>query len=192
MPSLLMPTRTFHSKDCARRAMTQHRDDKGDQPLRQHLASVAANLRDGTLDADDAAWLSNALTRIADGKPADIELGLRYQRADMLAAIKARDCILRGAALIMMPGLPLIEAANRIHRAMLRYRESAWQRERQLDTCPPRYRGTLREMAWQALRLWDAVPSASRIRRILAEGRRPMSVSGGKADLSQTSLNRRE
>jgi hypothetical protein len=105
-------------------------------PLRQHdLASIAANLRDGAIDAGEAAWLSDALSKIADGEPADIALGLRQQRAEMLAATKARDCILRDAAKTM-PGLPLTEAANRIHNAMLRYRESAWRRERQLDACP--------------------------------------------------------
>jgi len=137
-------------------------------PLRQHdLASIAANLRDGAIDAGEAAWLSDALSRIADGEPADIALGLRRQRAEMLAAKKTRDCILRDAAKTM-PRLPLTEAAKRIHRAMLRYRQTAWRRERQLDACPARYRGTLREAAWQALRLWDAVPSARSIRRVLA------------------------
>jgi hypothetical protein len=140
-------------------------------PLRQHdLASIAANLRDGAIDAGEAAWLSDALSKIADGEPADIALGLRQQRAEMLAATKARDCILRDAAKTM-PGLPLTEAANRIHNAMLRYRESAWRRERLLDECPTRYRGTLREMAWQALRLGDAVPSTRSIRRVLASAR---------------------
>src|SRR5450755_3238351 len=59
-------------------------------PLRQRdLAFVAAAVRDGTLDASDAAWLSGALSEIADGEPADLALGLRRQRAAMLAAIKA-------------------------------------------------------------------------------------------------------
>jgi hypothetical protein len=69
---------------------------------------------------------------------------------------------------MMLPGLPLAEAANHIHSAMRRYRESAWQRERQLDDCPLRHRGTLHEMAWRALRAWDAVPSVRSIRRVLA------------------------
>jgi hypothetical protein len=152
-----------------------HDDDEGDDerdlqpvtaPLRQHdLASIAANLRDGAMDAGEAAWLSDALSKIADGEPADIALGLRRQRAEMLAAKKTRDCILRDAAKTM-PGLPLTEAAKRIHRAMLRYRESAWQRERLLDQCPARHR-----WEWQALRLRDHVPKPRSIRRVLASAR---------------------
>jgi hypothetical protein len=34
----------------------------------------------------------------------------------------------------MTPGLPLIETANRIHRAILRYRESAWEPQCYLAT----------------------------------------------------------
>jgi hypothetical protein len=41
-----------------------------------------------TLAADDATWLSDALSKIMDGEPADIALGLRLTRAEMLAAIK--------------------------------------------------------------------------------------------------------
>jgi hypothetical protein len=142
-------------------------------PLRQHdLAFVAAAVRDGTLDAENAAWLSDVLSKIADGElPADIALGLRRPRADTLAAKKARDCILRDAAKTMLPGLPLVQAAAHIHSEMLRYRQGAWRRERLLDECPLRHRGTLREMAWQALRLRDAVPSTRSIRRVLASAR---------------------
>jgi hypothetical protein len=126
-------------------------------------------MREGLpLDADDAMQLADALDRIADGEASDIALGIRRQRGDMLAAIKARDCILRDAT-AMLPRLPLIEAANRIHIAMVRYRESTWRHERHLDECPRRHRGTLREMAWQALRLRDHVPSPRSIRRILAD-----------------------
>jgi hypothetical protein len=95
-------------------------------PLRrQYLAAVAAVLRDGTpLDADDAALIADVLNQIAVGVAPDVAFGLRRQRADTLAAIKARDCILREAARTM-PGLPLTEAAKRIHIVMLRYRETA-------------------------------------------------------------------
>lgn len=139
-------------------------------PLRQHdLAFVAAAVRNGTLLASDAAWLSAALSKIANGEAPDIALGLRRQRADMLAAIKTRDGILRDAAKTM-PGLPLVGAASRIYTEMLRYRQGAWRRERHLDQCPICHRGTLREMAWQALRLRDHVPKPRSIRRILSEG----------------------
>jgi hypothetical protein len=134
--------------------------------VRQHLRSVAAHLRDGVLlDADDARRMADALDQIARGVAPDIALGLRRQRADLRAAIKARDCILRNAAKTM-PGLPLTEAANRIHVAMLRYRESAWRRERLLDQCPARHR-----WEWQALRLRDHVPKPRSIRRVLASAR---------------------
>lgn len=138
-------------------------------PIRQRLASVAAALRAGArLDADVAALIANALDRIVDGEPADAALGLRRQRADLLAAIRARNRILRDAAATMLPGLPLVEAANCIHKAMLRYRESAWERERHLDQCPLRHRGKLRGAAWEALQQRDHVPSPRSIRRILA------------------------
>ena len=71
-------------------------------PIRQRLASVATALRAGApLDADVAVLIADALDRIVDGEPADAALGLRRQRADLLAAIKARNSILRDATAAM-------------------------------------------------------------------------------------------
>src|SRR6266404_4508655 len=134
-------------------------------PLRQRLASLAVTLRDGTLPASDVAWLSDALSDIADGEPADAVLGLQCPRAEMLASIKARNRILRDMAKALPSNLSLSEAASRLHKELLRYRESAWRRERLLDQSPARHR-----WEWQALRLRDHVPKPRSIRRILAEG----------------------
>jgi hypothetical protein len=135
--------------------------------IRQRLASVAVALRGGVaLDADDSVQLAEALDRIAQGVAADVAFGLRRQRADMLAAIKARDYVLRDAAKNLPPSLTLAEAAGQLHRELSRYSASAWRRERLLDQCPARHR-----WEWQALRLRDAVPSTRSIRRVLANAR---------------------
>jgi hypothetical protein len=137
-------------------------------PLRLDHAFTQA-LRDGTLAERDRQWLANQLDAAVD-EPANAAaaLGLRRQRADRLARMEDRNRIFRAAAASLPSGFSGVEAATRIRSEILRLRQTSWQRERSLSDCPPRHLGTLREYAWRALRMHDAVPSVRTIRRALA------------------------
>lgn len=133
-------------------------------PLRLDHAFTQA-LRDGTLAEHERQWLANQLDAVIDEpEKAAAALGLDHQRADRLET----HHVFREAAASLLPGLSATEAATRIHRELVRLRETSWLRERTLSDCPPRHLGTLREYAWRALRLHDAVPSIRTIRRALA------------------------
>lgn len=90
-----------------------------------------------------------------------------HRSPQTLAALAERAALLRKAADRFFPGASQREAARRLREAMSRYREGRWRRERTEPQCPVRHDEKVTALFWQLLRLHDAVPSISTIRRAL-------------------------
>lgn len=127
-----------------------------------------ADLRAGRLNSEDLDALASALD-LAINKPADAAaaLGLQRSKQEWSFLTAARNQILREAAATLPTALSVSAKADLIRSAFLNYRAGAWRRDRSLDKCPARHRGTLRDFAWRALRMHDGVPTTRTIRRIL-------------------------
>jgi hypothetical protein len=84
-----------------------------------------------------------------------------------MLALDERDRFLIEAARFF-PGASDREAARQLHTALLRYRETAWRRDRAEALCPPRYAGTVKATLFFVLKAHDRVPGDRTIRSVLA------------------------
>ena len=83
-------------------------------------------------------------------------------------ALELRNELLRDAACQFFPNLIPTRQADEISPLYNRYRAIPWARgECDLDECPIKYLGTVRELFWKALKLHDASLGVERIRKIL-------------------------
>jgi hypothetical protein len=141
--------------------------------VRQHLRSVAADLREGVLlDADDAVRLANALEKIAQGVAPDIAFDLRlkpgqHRTQDQIAA---RNDLLRQTARTFWPDAIVTEQARQLCGALKRYRGGRWERERSAVACP-HPRGTLAAHLWRLLHHRDRAIGERQMQRILTSAR---------------------
>ena len=136
--------------------------------VRQHLKSVAADLRDGVLlDADDARRMADALDKIAQGQSADVALGLKLKPGQHRSQdqIEARDVMLQEAARVFWPDASPTEQARQLSRALKNYRSDRWQRDRSEVECPHRS-GTLASYLFRVLRLRDRSIGQRQMERI--------------------------
>ncbi|WP_141933926.1 hypothetical protein [Bradyrhizobium sp. UNPA324] len=123
-------------------------------PLRLDPSSLTA-LRDGSLDAADAARLAEAL-RV---KPGERSWATR-------AALAERDDLIREYARRYYPQRSRNEQSQCVARDLARYEGSAWRNARAASLCPhcdPR-----RQLLWRILKAWPVHPKASRISQILS------------------------
>lgn len=134
----------------------------------QHAAMVLRKSGDNRV-----GYIADGLERYAAGE-GDLHsaLGLQGQAGKRSfhtqATFRRRAEAIHAAAKEFFPGQRVAAQADAIATAMLRYATSAWLRERNLTSCPPRYGGHLNAFLWAALRADPRVPSARTIRRILA------------------------
>ena len=145
--------------------------------VRQHLRSVAADLRDGVLlDAVEARRIADALDQIAQGVAADVALGLRLKPGQHRSRdrIAERDDLLRQAARTFWPQVSVTEQARQLSRALDDYRSNGgWYRSRVAVECPhPNQR--LQSYLWRVLRLRDHGIGPRQMLRILC----PTSAGG--------------
>lgn len=94
--------------------------------------------------------------------------------ADMLSRDE-RDRYLRAAADRYCIGMSDNAAADYLSVRLKRYRETAWQRDRAEALCPPRHRGTIREVFWMALKARDRQPGSRLVRDLLRASERARS-----------------
>lgn len=87
---------------------------------------------------------------------------------DETPSLLERNAILRAWAVRLFAGWPAATAADAIRVTLIRYRATAWERERVADEVPPHRLGRAGEFAWRALKAHDAVPASRTIRRIIA------------------------
>lgn len=122
-------------------------------PLRLNLVSLNS-LRDGSLDASEAARLTEELRR----KP-----GQRSWAT--IAALRTRDKLIREFACRFLHGENRSKQAEIIHRELSRYSISAWLYERHHAKC--RHPNGQRQLLWQIFRARDRVPGERTIYEIL-------------------------
>jgi hypothetical protein len=79
--------------------------------------------------------------------------------------------VVRDAAQKFYPDASQAAAARELHKVLKRYAAAGWIRERALPDCPAPA-GTLRAMLWAILRARADVPSARRLRALLATSSR--------------------
>ncbi len=136
------------------------------------LVALAADLRAGTLDAEDREQLAEVIVRVALGEDATAALGLKRRPGQRLwsttEALAERDRLLREAVVKFFPGLSTSAQARELHAQMLRYHSSGWQYERSAAECPSRHTGRLCELLWLALRQVDRMLSERTLRSTLS------------------------
>lgn len=137
------------------------------------LRNISAAISSGVVpDWNDMLWLAPGLVRVSNGEPADAAFGFKTKRGQRSTATRAaldqRDRLLREAATRFHGGLPKAAQAQRLHTQLMRYRASAWERERCAESCPGRHLGTIYEFLWRVLKLADRGLSARTLRLILA------------------------
>jgi len=125
-------------------------------PVRLDRASLDA-LRDGSIDAADAARLADAL-RI---KPGERSWATR-------AALAKRDDLVREYARRFYAGISRNQQAERIARDLTRYEASAWQNARAAPECP--HRDPRRQLLFRILKVRPVPPKARTINEILSVG----------------------
>lgn len=130
-----------------------------------------AGARGEVPDAQLCGWVLESLIAYRRGASFEEVFGLQRRRggrdARNTAAIAGRDDLLRSARRFA-PGRSTHEDAHFIAKRLNGYKQSAWLRERHLEDCPARHRGSFEELAWSILKLWDAELSPGRIRTILS------------------------
>jgi hypothetical protein len=145
-------------------------DDTTQLTLR--LRRAAAALATGDEDAQLAAEFIRA---ILSGSSLEETFGVvpgpGQRSVSTRFRIEARDQLLRDAAALFFPDLPVAAQAEELHHALKRYFASAWMRERSEEACPVRHHGKIQAACWQILRSREAVLSNERIRKII--GREP-------------------
>ncbi|MFL9826940.1 hypothetical protein [Rhodoplanes sp. SY1] len=89
---------------------------------------------------------------------------------ETLAALAARDDLIRTAREKFWPDATEREAATQIAAGIARYAASAWVRERLADQVPTRHAGRPAAIWWKVLSIRDHVPSPETVRRALRRG----------------------
>ncbi|MGY3605138.1 MULTISPECIES: hypothetical protein [unclassified Bradyrhizobium] len=97
--------------------------------------------------------------------PSSVQRGPGRRLPETLAVLAERDRLLVEAATRHLAHLSNAAAAKHLHRALCRYREGAWQRDRVAIECPARHLGKFNAVLWAILKLRDHVPSERTIRR---------------------------
>jgi hypothetical protein len=104
----------------------------------------------------------------------------RGQRSlETLLSLQRRNAALRAANRAFYADMSAQATAHELHRELVRYLLTAWQRDRLLDAAPSRHAGRLREHLWLILRARDHVPSERTIRRILADAEGAVDICSG-------------
>ncbi|TYO65756.1 hypothetical protein FXV83_15175 [Bradyrhizobium hipponense] len=152
---------TYHKQAVGHRAMTA--------PLRLDPASLDA-LRDGSLDAADAARLADAL-RVKPGQRSWLTQARLCERDRLICA---------AARTRFWPNSSAAEFARAFHWHLARYHDGPWRRDRCCTSCPAKYLGTAREILWQVLRVSESVLSERRLRHIV--GRELPPFDGHRRD----------
>lgn len=124
-------------------------------PLRLDPASLIA-LRDGSIDALDAARLADAL-RV---KPGERSWATR-------AALAERDNLIREYARQRYPDRSRNEQSQCVARDLARYEAGAWRNARSAPECP--HRDPRRLMLWRILKGWPVAVKHRRINQILSD-----------------------
>lgn len=86
---------------------------------------------------------------------------------ETLAALAARDDLIRIARARFWPDASEREAAREIAAGIARYTGTAWVRERLADQVPTRHAGRPAAIWWKLLSIRDHVPSPETVRRAL-------------------------
>jgi len=85
-----------------------------------------------------------------------------------LLHLTVRDLFLRLAAEIHCARMSDRQAAEWLHKKLVRYRECAWQRDRVEEECPPKLYGRVEGLLWAALKCSDRLVGVGLIRKVLA------------------------
>lgn len=91
-----------------------------------------------------------------------------HRTPQTMLLLNERGQFLRAARDRFCSGMSDNAAAAMLHAKLGRYREGAWRRDRSLDECPARHRGTIAEYCWMVFKVSGHVPSERSIRRALA------------------------
>ncbi len=136
------------------------------------LAKVASHLR--TSSDDDVLEFAASVERVVSGDETSLDrlLGLRpapgQRSLETKVAINRRDELLRRTAADHYGDLSAAATADAMHRAWLRYAESAWPRERNSAALPTHRIDKPEFGFYQIMKTDNCVLSARSIRRILA------------------------
>lgn len=123
-------------------------------PLRLDPASLTA-LRDGSLDAADAARLAETL-RV---KPGERSWATR-------AALAERDNLIREYAQRFYPNRSRNDQAQCVERDLARYEATAWRDARAAPECP--HRDPRRRLLWHIFKAWPVPLKARRVNQLLS------------------------
>jgi hypothetical protein len=93
--------------------------------------------------------------------------GPGHRTPTTMLAIDERDRYLRAAADRFCAGMSDRGAGAMLRTKLMLYRSGAWRRDACEALCPPRHRGTIKELLWMTLKARDHVPSTMAIRRAL-------------------------
>ena len=141
----------------------------------KNLREIRERCHDGApLDPSLSHWLAESLDRFFGHRCHSIDdaLGLRQPRGGvpwwLIESMYARDGALRDLAALVAEGAALSIQAREVRRITVRYGASAWRHDRERDEMPARYRGTPRELVWQAFKSGAPMPLGERqLRNIL-------------------------
>lgn len=97
----------------------------------------------------------------------DVPRGRGRRLPETLAALAARDDLIRVARARFWPDASEREAATQIAVSIARYGATAWVRERLADQVPTRHAGRPAAIWWKLLSIRDHVPSPETVRRAL-------------------------
>ncbi|MBB4369119.1 hypothetical protein GGD63_001907 [Bradyrhizobium sp. cir1] len=123
-------------------------------PLRLDPASLKA-LRDGSLDAADAARLADMLRL----KPGARSWATR-------AALAERDDLIGEYAMRYYADRTRNEQSQCIERDLARYEAGAWRHARAAPECP--HRDPHRQLLWRIFKAWPVCLKARRINQIIS------------------------
>jgi hypothetical protein len=86
-----------------------------------------------------------------------------------LLRLTVRNLFLRLAAETHCSDMSGHQAAAWLHKRLARYRECAWQRDRNAAECPRRLYGRVEGLLWAALKCSDKLVGVELIRKVLAD-----------------------
>jgi hypothetical protein len=117
--------------------------------------------------------VADALGAVLAGRAVSIDsaLGITGTRGQRRLAtrvrLERRDNLIREAAARFFPGMRTNAQADRLARALARYSDTAWRRDRMVSECPARLVNTLQAYCWELLANNEKVLGAERIKQIL-------------------------
>lgn len=132
----------------------------------------AANLLEAHPDPGIRAVAVGLRLILANPNEAAVQLGLRQTPGSRTLATQMskakRNKVLLQMADQFYRAVSKDEAGRQIHSVLVRYRESAWRREKTLPVCPPNRCGTKEGFAWELLMIDDSIPAARTIADIIS------------------------